>query len=58
MITYPDYIKDIEKDENGLVYLIMSDNKKVLYDWTTSKNRTNPYYMKNCDDYDWFYKGN
>ena len=33
-------------------------NKKVLYDWTTSKNRTNPYYMENCDDYDWFYKGN
>ena len=33
-------------------------NKKVLYDWTTSKNRNNPYYMKNCDDYDWFYKGN
>ena len=33
-------------------------NKKVLYDWTTSKNRTNPYYMKNCDEYDWFYKGN
>ena len=33
-------------------------NKKVLYDLTTSKNRTNPYYMENCDDYDWFYKGN
>lgn len=33
-------------------------NKKVLYDWTTGKDRSNPYYMKNCDDYDWFYKGN
>lgn len=33
-------------------------NKKVVYDWTVGKDRTNPYYMKNCDDYDWFYKGN
>lgn len=33
-------------------------NKKVLYDWTTNKDCPNPYYMKNCDDYDWFYKGN
>ena len=33
-------------------------NKKVLYDWSVGKDRTNPYYMKNCDDYDWFYKGN
>lgn len=33
-------------------------NKKALYDWETGKNRANPYYMENCDDYDWFYKGN
>ena len=33
-------------------------NKKALYDWEAGENRTNPYYMKNCDDYDWFYKGN
>ena len=33
-------------------------NKKVLYDWEAGENRPNPYYMKNCDDYDWFYKGN
>ena len=33
-------------------------NKKVVYDWEAGKDRPNPYYMKNCDDYDWFYKGN
>lgn len=33
-------------------------NKKVLYDWIVGKDLTNPYYMKNCNDYDWFYKGN
>lgn len=33
-------------------------DEKVLHDWTTGKDRTNPYYMENCDDYDWFYKGN
>ena len=33
-------------------------NKKDLYDWETGENRPNPYYMENCGDYDWFYKGN
>ena len=33
-------------------------NEKVLYDWETGEDRPNPYYMENCDDYDWFYKGN
>ena len=33
-------------------------NKKVVYDWEAGKDRPNPYYMENCDDYDWFYKGN
>ncbi len=45
-------------DNNDESSFFINRNKKVLYDWTTSKNRTNPYYMKNCDDYDWFYKGN
>lgn len=33
-------------------------NKKDLYDCEAGENRPNPYYMENCDDYDWFYKGN
>ena len=33
-------------------------NKKALYDCETGEDRPNPYYMENCDDYDWFYKGN
>ena len=33
-------------------------NKKDVYDWELDRNRPNPYYMENCDDYDWFYKGN
>ena len=31
---------------------------KALRDCRTGKSRTNPYYMGNCGDYDWFYKGN
>lgn len=31
---------------------------KALRDCRTGKSRTNPYYMENCGDYDWFYKGN
>lgn len=45
-------------DNNNESSFFINRNKKVLYDWTTSKNSTNPYYMENCDDYDWFYKGN
>lgn len=45
-------------DNNDESSFFINRNKKALYDWETSKNRTNPYYMENCDDYDWFYKGN
>ncbi len=31
---------------------------KEIYNWETGENEPNPYYMENCDDYDWFYKGN
>lgn len=50
MITYPDYIKDIEKDENGLVYLIMSDNKKVLYDDKKEKSHDQMFYNSDLQD--------
>ena len=33
-------------------------DEKEIYDWETGENRPNPYYMENCDEYDWFYKGN
>lgn len=45
-----------DNDEESSFFI--NRNKKVLYDWEIGKNRTNPYYMENCGDYDWFYKGN
>lgn len=36
----------------------METNKKENHNWETGKDEPNPYYMENCDDYDWFYKGN
>lgn len=33
-------------------------NEKEVYNWETNENEPNPYYMEDCDDYDWFYKGN
>ena len=33
-------------------------DEKEIYNWETNKKEPNPYYMENCDDYDWFYKGN
>ena len=44
-------------NDDGSSYFI-NRNKKVLYDWETGEDSPNPYYMENCDDYDWFYKGN
>lgn len=45
-------------DNNDESSFFINRNEKVLYDWEIGKDRFNPYYMENCDDYDWFYKGN
>ena len=45
-------------DNNDESSFFINRNKKGLYDWETGEDRPNPYYMENCDDYDWFYKGN
>lgn len=38
MMAYPDYAVDVEKEDNGNVYLIMSCGKKILYDDKKEKN--------------------
>lgn len=50
MLTYPEYIKDIEKDENGLVYLIMQNNNKVLYDDKKEKSHEQKFYNSDVQD--------
>ena len=45
-------------DNNDESSYFINRNKKVLYDWETGEDRPNHYYMENCEDYDWFYKGN
>ena len=45
-----------DNDEESSFFI--NRNKKVLYNWELGENCTNPYYMENCGDYDWFYKGN
>ena len=45
-------------DNDNESSFFINRNKKVLYDWETGEDRSNPYFMENCDDYDWFYKGN
>ena len=45
-------------DNDDESYFFINRNKKDLYDWELDRNRSNPYYMEYCDDYDWFYKGN
>lgn len=45
-------------DSNGFI----SRNEEFIedYDWRFKKyyQYKNQYYMKNCDDYEWYYKGN
>ena len=45
-------------DNNDDSSAFIGRNKKEIYNWETGKDEPNPYYMENCDDYDWFYKGN
>lgn len=50
MMSYPEYIKDIEKDENDLVYLIMQNNNKVLYDDKKQKTPEQKFYNSDLQD--------
>lgn len=45
-------------DNDPEIALFTNKTSKKVYNWETGKNKLNPYYMENCDDYDWFYKGN
>ena len=38
MMAYPEYIVNIERKDNGSVYLIMKSGKKVIYDDKKIKN--------------------
>lgn len=50
METYPECIKDIEKDEDGFIYLIMQNNNKVLYDDRKEKNYEQKFYNSDLQD--------
>lgn len=39
MMAYPEYILDVDRDEEGKVYVIMKSGKKLLYDDGKSKNQ-------------------
>lgn len=38
MMAYPEYIKDVTKENDGSVYIIMNSGKKVLYDDKKNKS--------------------
>lgn len=50
MLAYPESIKDIEKDEKELVYLIMQNNNRVLYDDKKEKNYDEKFYNSDIQD--------
>lgn len=45
-----------DNDEESAAFI--GRNESEIYNWETGKKEPNPYYMKNCENYDWFYKGN
>ena len=45
-------------DNNDESAGFVNRDEKEIYNWETNKKEPNPYYMENCGDYDWFYKGN
>lgn len=38
MMSYPEYVIDVSKEDNGSVYIIMKSGKKILYDDKIEKN--------------------
>ena len=38
MMSYPEYVVDVNKDDDGSVYIIMKSGKKILYDDKIKKN--------------------
>lgn len=50
MISYPEHIKDIEKGDNGLIYLLMNNGRKVLYDDKKQKTHDQMFYNSDLQD--------
>lgn len=50
MVTYPECIKDIEKGEDGFIYLVMQNNNKVLYDDKKEKSHEQKFYDSDIQD--------
>ena len=50
MIAYPDEITSLTKDNNGLIYLVMKDGRKVLYDDMQDKNYNQKIYKADIHD--------
>lgn len=50
MLAYPDSIKSIEVDEQGLIFLIMDSGKKIIYDDKNEKNYDQKIYKADLHD--------
>lgn len=50
MLAYPDEIKDIVKDKNGLVYIVTSKEKMILYDDRKEKTLEQKFYNTDLND--------
>ncbi|WP_446899089.1 M15 family metallopeptidase [Clostridium sp. LBM24168] len=50
MMAYPEYIKDVERDNKGNVYIIMKSGNKVLYDDKKEKNFDKKFFNTDIQD--------
>lgn len=50
MISYPNFIKSIEKDESNLVYIVLNNGKKILYDDKINRSCEEKFYKTDIED--------
>lgn len=49
-LAYPEQVLDLEKDKNDCIYLIMKNNKKILYDDKAIKSFDEKFYKGDIED--------
>lgn len=50
MLAYPEYIKSLEKDTEGFIYLVMKSGKKIIYDDKLVKNYEQKIFKADIQD--------
>lgn len=50
LLSYPEYITDVERGNDGYIYIVMSDGTKIIYDDKKEKNSEEVFYKPDIQD--------